>query len=134
MFLVKWADCGMASRLMKISTILQIVFWTALGVFLYVALIWHAFTYSISSFFTAVYNWLKFGFWEVETFASANIINETSWVGINKILAVLGGIPTWWPFLIGYIFAGIFIFSFTFRQALDLWDELTREDEDLYED
>ena len=99
-----------------------------------VALIWHAFTYSISPFFKAVYNWLKFGFWEVETFASANIITETSWVGINKILAVLGGIPTWWPFLIGYILAGIFIFSFTFLQALELWDGFRKEDEDLYED
>ena len=115
---------------MKLSAILQIIFWAALGLVLSVFYIWHALTYSIKPLLQAILHWLKFGVWEVQTFASANIIRETSWIGLDKILSIFGSIPTWWPLLIIYILLGYILYGFTFGQAIALYNELKEENED----
>ena len=117
---------------MKLSTILQIIFWSALGLVGAVFVTISFWVSSIDPLLEAILRWLEFGVWEVKTFASANIIRETSWVGVNKILSFFGSIPTWWPFLIANIYLGILVYGFTFGQAFDLYRELKEEEEENY--
>ena len=118
----------------KISTVLQIVFWVALGAFFYVLLITSAFTYSILPLYQAIVYWLEFGIWQVETFESSGIISNSTWVGLNKVLSFFGSFATWWPILIVHLFVAPIINGFTFQQALDRYRLLKQNDEDLYDD
>lgn len=118
----------------KLSTILEIIFWTALGVVILAFYIPHAYSLSIAPLLHAIVYWFKFGVWEVETLASANIIRETSWIGLNKILFFFGGIPTWLVFSIVYGFFGLFIYGFTFGKAAESYRELKEKDKDHQED
>ena len=58
--------------------------------------------------YRAALNWLEFGIWEIDTFASVYgvVPTSSSWVGVNKLIGFVGGIATWWPSLIaiGYGF------------------------------
>jgi len=115
----------------KISTVLQIIFWAALGVVLEAFVVWYAIKISITPLYEAVVYWLEYGVWQVETFGSIGVVNTSSWVGLNKILSFFANIPTWWPYLIGYGILGLIVYSFTFLQALELYQSLKENDEDL---
>lgn len=91
----------------KIYNILELLYWLFLTFLVWGWLLIWTIQLGLQPLYRAALNWLEFGIWEIDTFASVyGLVPTSSWVGVNKLISFVGGIATWWPSLIaiGYGF------------------------------
>ena len=117
----------------KVSTILQMIFWLAIQLCIWIGLAYLALFYVLSPVYHAIVQWLEFGFWQIETFGSFyGLSTNSSWVGWSKIVSFFAEIPTWWPTLLVLMY-GFVVTLGPWEQFLYLRVSLTENDDLLDE-